>query len=93
MPSTKASGPYRKGDKHLPSSDDRGGTDGRDRGAPDQRWDPPGYEIALQLGFLDYSTGQLEESRSLLRRRTRSFPPMLSDCQTTLMVAGARESL
>jgi hypothetical protein len=44
-------------------------------GAPDRRWDPPGYEIALNLGFLEYSTRQLEGVAVTLTSPNPEFPP------------------
>jgi opacity protein-like surface antigen len=50
-------------------------TEAAQTGAPDRRWDPPGYEIGLQLGFLDYSTRQLEGVAVSLTSPNSGLPP------------------
>ena len=55
--------------------DDRCCRTGANVGAPDHRWDPPGYEIALQLGFLDYSIRQLEGVAVSLTSPNPGLPP------------------
>jgi opacity protein-like surface antigen len=42
---------------------------------PDRRWDPPRYEIALHLGFLDYSIKQLERVAVSLTSPNPMLPP------------------
>ena len=44
-------------------------------GAPDHRWDPPRYEIALQFGFLHYPTRQLEGVAVSLTSPNPELPP------------------
>ncbi len=48
---------------------------GANVGALDRRWDPPRYEIALQLGFLDYSIRQLEGVAVSLTSPNPGLPP------------------
>jgi hypothetical protein len=43
--------------------------------APDRRWDPPRYEMALQVGFLDYSIKQLEQVAVSLTSPNPGLPP------------------
>ena len=53
----------------------------------------PATRSHYNSAFCITQPGNSRGSRSLLRRRTRSFLLMRSDCQTTSMVAGAGESL